>query len=359
MTDSGLGMHSLQGTTTLIIGGAGFVGSNLTQMLLDQGAADITVVDNLLSSDADNIVTDPRVKFIFGSITDSRILEQLRKQYDYVFHLACYHGNQSSIANPMADLENNLLPSLVLFDYLASKVATRKVVYAAAGCSVAPKIFGEATPTAEDAPVSLFQDSPYSISKLAGELYGNYFWSSQGLPVVRARFQNVYGPREVLGAGQWRGTPATVWRNVVPTFIWRALLGMPLMIDGGGRTSRDFIYVEDLCLGLVSCAVQGRPGEAYNLSSGRETTIGKLAELIVAETASESSIVASPRRGWDNSGNRVGDPSKSEHELGFAARTSIQEGLRETIRWTSENRSRIAGSIERHSGMIRRLGASS
>ena len=79
------------------------------------------------------------------------------------------------------------------------------------------------TATAEDAPVSLFHDSPYSISKLVGEMYGNYYFMRYGLPFVKARFQNVYGPGEILGAGRWRGTPHTVWRNVTPTFIWKAL----------------------------------------------------------------------------------------------------------------------------------------
>ncbi len=108
----------------------------------------------------------------------------------------------------------------------------------------------EAQATKEDAPVSLFHDSPYSISKLIGEMYGNYYFTRYKMPFVRARFQNVYGPGEILGAGQWRGTEHTVWRNVTPTFVWKALHGAALPVENGGIASRDFIFVEDLVRGL-------------------------------------------------------------------------------------------------------------
>lgn len=101
----------------LVIGGAGFVGSNLVHQILETAPRQIIVVDNLLSSDVANISNDPRVHFIFGSITEDKILASLPNDLDYVFHLACYHGNQSSISNPLADHENNTLTSLKLFDH--------------------------------------------------------------------------------------------------------------------------------------------------------------------------------------------------------------------------------------------------
>lgn len=346
------------GKDILIVGGAGFVGSNLSHMLLDRGVENITIVDNLLSSDPSNLPIDPRARFVYGSITDPRILEQLAPRYDYVFHLACYHGNQSSIADPMADHANNLLPSLILFDYLTRNVDVEKVVYAAAGCAVAEKVYGEATATREDAPVSMFHDSPYSISKIVGELYGNYFWQRSGLPFVKARFQNVYGPREVLGAGRWRGTPATVWRNVVPTFIWRALNGMPLRLDGDGQTSRDFIFVQDLCEGLIACAASGKPGESYNLSTGIERSIADLADTVIRLSGSNSRVKRVSRRSWDRSGNRFGDPTKSRDELGFEAAVGLEEGVQETIDWTRAKRDLIASCIDGHGPLLATSGDS-
>ena len=193
-------------TKVLVVGGAGFVGSNLCHHLLEnEGIAYLWIVDNLLSSDISNVPDDPRVRFIYGSITEEGILRQLPRDFDFVYHLACYHGNQSSIADPFADHDNNTLTSLKLFDALKDFKLLEKVVYSAAGCAVAEKTFDDAKPTLEDAPVSLFHDSPYSISKLIGEMYGNYYFMRYGFPFVKARFQNVYGPREILGAVRWRG----------------------------------------------------------------------------------------------------------------------------------------------------------
>ena len=272
-------MTSFENKHVLIVGGAGFVGSNLAHLLVKENPKKITIVDNLLSSETINIPNRDNVEFLYGSITDNKILDSLPDDIDFVFHLACYHGNQSSIHDPLADHENNTLTTLKLFEKLKNYNLT-KVVYAAAGCAVAEKTFDDATATHEDAPVSLYHDSPYSISKIIGELYGNYYWRRYDLPVVKTRFQNVYGPREILGAGQWRGTVNTVWRNVTPTFIWKSLNQEALPLDNGGNASRDFIFVEDMARGLMCAALRGDPGEVYNLASGVETTILELAETI-------------------------------------------------------------------------------
>ena len=106
----------------LVVGGAGFVGSNLTLKLLENDPAEVLVVDNLLSSEASNVPVANNVRFIYGSITDDAILRSLPNDLDYVFHLACYHGNQSSMANPLADHENNTLTSLKLFERLKDQI---------------------------------------------------------------------------------------------------------------------------------------------------------------------------------------------------------------------------------------------
>lgn len=334
---------------TLIVGGAGFVGSNLCHHLLaEHEPKEIWIVDNLLSSDIANVPADPRVRFIFGSITDERILHSLPDDLDFVFHLACYHGNQSSIADPLADHDNNTLTTLKLFERLKELKNLKKVVYAAAGCAVAEKTFDNAEPTPEDAPVTLFHDSPYSISKLVGEMYGNYYWMRHGLPFVKARFQNVYGPREILGAGQWRGTPHTVWRNVIPTFIWKALHKEALPLDNAGQGSRDFIYVDDIVRGLIACAERGVLGEAYNLASGLETTILDLAKTINRLTGNATPPDVHPPRDWDRSGKRFGGTEKSIRDINFEANVFLENGLRQTIDWTRKNYNLIQDSIEKH-----------
>jgi len=336
MTDRSL-LEAFSGARILVVGGAGFVGSNLVALLLSARPTEVIIVDNLLSADRSNVPDDAAVRFIEGSIADDGVLAALPPAIDYAFHLACYHGNQSSIADPLADHDNNLITSLKLFSRLSGTKGLRKVVYAAAGCAVAKKTAEEPAATSEDAPVELFHDSPYSISKLVGEMYGNYFFRRSGLPFVKARFQNVYGPREILGAGRWRGTPHTVWRNVTPTFIFKALHKEALPLINGGRDGRDFIYVEDLCEGLVRCATRGVPGEAYNLATGRETRIFDLAECINRCTGNPVAAKVEPPRDWDRSGRRYGDPEKSRAALGFAARTELGEGIERTVAWTRQN----------------------
>ena len=202
----------------LVVGGAGFVGSNLVLKLLEEEPSEVLVVDNLLSSEACNVPEAPNVRHVCGSITDDAVLRSLPDDLDFAFHLACYHGNQSSIADPLADHENNTLTTLKLFERLKELKNLRKVVYARPvasggedlrrcrsyhrGCSRLP-----------------FHDSPYSISKLIGEMYGNYY-RAHGLPLSRPASRTQVP--EILG-GRWRGTPHTVWRNAIPTFVWKTL----------------------------------------------------------------------------------------------------------------------------------------
>jgi UDP-glucose 4-epimerase len=337
-----------QGKKILVIGGAGFVGSNLCYQLLQEGAHHVTVLDNLLSAQAENLPKDEKVGFVFGSISDDRILMNLAKDYEYVFHLATYHGNQSSIHDPISDHENNTITTLKLCEHFKGVPHLKKMVYSSAGCTVAKKTYDDVGATDEDAEVSLYHDSPYQISKIIGEFYGNYYWMKYQIPFVKARFQNVYGPREVLGAGSWRGTPATVWRNVTPTFIWKALHQEELPLENEGKASRDFIYVDDIVEGLIACAVNGKAGEVYNLASGQETTIKELAEAINRLTNNPTPILYTNPRPWDRSGKRFGSTEKAQKDLGFIAKISLEDGLKETINWTKENRPFILSNISKH-----------
>jgi nucleoside-diphosphate-sugar epimerase len=165
---------------------------------------------------------------------------------------------------------------------------------------------------------------------------------------VSARFQNVYGPWEILGAGRWRGTPETVWRNVTPTFVYRALKGLPLRLDNEGLATRDFIFVDDIVRGLIRCAAAGAPGEAYNLASGVETSIAELASTINANVDVPAPVTLAPRRGWDHSGRRFGSTDKARDQLGFEAVVPLDEGIRQTVDWTRRHLEMIDRSIERH-----------
>ncbi len=347
-------IESFNNASVLVTGGAGFVGSNLVRMFLQlSDRTTITIVDNLLSSERSNIPDNARVKFIEGSIADDMALSQLSDKFDYIFHLTTYHGNQSSIADPLADHGNNTLTTLKLYGHVKNFKKVRKIVYSSAGCSVAKKTFADAIATTEEDPIEVKQDSPYSISKIIGEFYSVYYHKQHGLPTVRARFQNVYGPGEILGAGKWRGTPATVWRNVTPTFIYKALKGNPLPLENEGIASRDFIFVEDICRGLVACALKGKSGDVYNVASGKESTIFQLATLINKLTGNTAGFEYLPKRAWDSSGRRFGSTIKAERGLDFKAVVNLEDGLSKTIEWTKANLPIIEANIAKHDEKMR------
>jgi UDP-glucose 4-epimerase len=345
-------MSDLGGRKVLVVGAAGFVGSNLVAELLGLGAGEIVAVDNLLSAERENLPEDERIEFVEGSIADDEILAALPDDLEYVFHLATYHGNQSSIENPIADHDNNLVTTLKLYERIREFTSLRKVVYSGSGGTVAPKTFEEASATDEDQPISLFLDSPYQISKIAGEFYSAYYHSHHGTPISWVRFQNVYGPGEVLGAGRWRGSN-TVWRNVTPTFVYKALKHESLPLQNGGIATRDFIYVDDICRGLIATAERGTPGEVYNLASGAQVTIREHAEKINELAGNPTPVALEPAREWDHSGRRFGDPTKAREQLGFACEVGWEEGLRRTVEWTRENLDWIESCIHRHRERLR------
>lgn len=333
----------------LVVGGAGFVGSTLVRALLETEIKSVTVVDNLLSAERENLPTDERIDFREASIVDDTVLADIEDRYEFVFHLATYHGNESSLANPLADHQHSLLSTVKLLEYLSSFETVERVVYTSTGCALAPKGDGPTEPVTESGPVPLDHDSPYQISKVSGEMYCVYYHRAVDLPVVRARFQNVYGPGEVLGAGEWRGTEHTVWRNVVPTFVYRALKGLPLEVHGEGRATRDFIYVEDVVEGLLTMAkTSDVGGEVFNVATGDETTIRHLARTVNDLTGNDAGIEFIPRRSWDRSIHRSGSPRKAKAELGFEATTTLREGLERTIAWTRENMELVDRCVRQH-----------
>lgn len=345
-------MQTFDRSNILVVGGAGFVGSNLVKELIATSSAHVLVCDNLLSAERFNVPQSKQVDFLEGSITHDAVLKQLPRHLDYVFHLATYHGNQNSMADPLADHENNTYSTIRLYDWLKTYKGLKKVVYSGAGCTVAEKTYGPAKATTEEDPVSLWLDTPYQMSKIFGEFYSNYYFKAHKLPVVKARFQNVYGPGEILGAGQWRGTTATVWRNVIPTFIYRAIKQMPLKVENGGVASRDFIFARDIARGLMHCAAYGAAGEAYNLASGEETSILDLANLINQYAGSKTALELTPMRAWDRSGKRFGSTEKAKEKIQFAAEVALADGLKLTVEWTKANLPLIETCIRKHDAQM-------
>lgn len=338
----------------LITGANGFVGSSLAKRLKKHFSDSIIIgVDNFLSSDPQNISTNYDY-FITLSATDTRLQEYIQKHnIDTIFHLAAFSANINSLYNPRLDIENSLLSTLNLLELTKNNKNIERFVYSSAGCSMGLVDENGKKFIVENEEVSLKLDTPYQISKVTGEMYCNFYNQYYHIPTVRARFQNVYGEGEILGAGLYRGSEATIWRNVTPIFIYKALKNEPLFINGNGEDSRDFIYINDICDGLIHCAtIKDINSDVFNLATGVPTTIKELAQKIIAISNSSSKIEYLPKRDWDNSFQRFASTEKSKKILDFEAKTNIDIGLKKTIDWTQKNMDMIEKSINKHKAFL-------
>jgi UDP-glucose 4-epimerase len=319
-----------EGRSILITGGAGCIGSNLATALAAQGAARVLVLDNLSSASRWNVPDHPAVRFVQGSVLDDETLRAVfAERPDYVYHLAALFANQNSVDHPEQDLQVNGLGTLKTLQ-CAHRAGVRQFVYASSGCSV----YGSKAPLplAEDY-VSIDLDTPYQITKLLGELYCNFFFNYYKLPVVRARFFNVYGPGEIPGR----------YRNVIPNFLYWAMRREPLPITGTGEETRDFTYVGDIIQGLLAAGVaEDAVGEAVNLASGREVAVIALADLINELTGNEAGVRYVERRPWDNITRRCASVEKAGRVLGYRPATDFETGVRRTWKWFDANWNRIS-----------------
>jgi nucleoside-diphosphate-sugar epimerase len=314
-----------RGKTVLITGGAGCIGSNLCRALLDAGAAQVVLLDDLSAGSRWNLPSPDRLTFIQGSVTDAKILARaLARQPDVLFHLAAFFANQNSVEHPEEDLHVNGLGTLRVLQQ-AHRCGVGRVVYASSGCAVYD---AEAPLPLREEFVTLRLATPYQITKLLGELYCNFFYLHHGLPVVQARLFNVYGPGEVPGR----------YRNVIPNFFYWAHRRQPLPITGTGEETRDFTYVDDIVRGLLRCGVLPQAvGQAINLACGQETRVLDLAEQINALTGNSAGLRRVERRCWDNQHRRRACLKKAQTLLGYRPRTDLTCGLRRTLSWFQDH----------------------
>jgi UDP-glucose 4-epimerase len=317
------------GSTVLVTGGAGCIGASLTSALAAQGAAKILVLDDLSSASRWNVPEHPVVRFVQGSVLDDEALRAVfAEKPDYVYHLAALFANQNSVDHPEQDLMVNGLGTLKTLQF-AHLAGVRRFVYASSGCSVYGSV--APLPLVEDF-VSIDLDTPYQITKLLGELYCNFYFHYYKVPVVRARFFNVYGPGEIPGR----------YRNVIPNFLYWAMRREPLPITGTGEETRDFTYVADIVQGLLAAGTAEQAvGEAMNLASGTEVTVAHLATLINELTGNPAGLRYVERRSWDHIVRRRASVEKAGRLLGYRPSTDFDTGVRRTWEWFGRHWDRI------------------
>lgn len=320
--------------TVLVTGGAGCVGSNLCKKLSELNVKKVIILDDLSSAYEWNIPKAKNIQFIKGSILDEEMLKRAFKEKpEYVFHLAAHFANQNSVDNPEKDLMINGIGTLKVLQY-ANLLNVKRFVYSSSGCGV----YGlESKMPFEEHDISINLHTPYQVTKLLGELYTNYFHNLYELPIVNARFFNVFGPGEVPGR----------YRNVIPNFFYWAMNKRMLSITGDGKETRDWTYVGDIIDGLLAMGIKEEAiGEAINLGSGNEHRVIDMAHVVNKLSSNGAGVVYVDRRDWDVKHRLLSSIDKARRLLDYNPQTKFDDGLEKVHEWFVNNWENIDKSAE-------------
>lgn len=302
----------------LVTGGAGFIGSHLTDALVASGCR-VTVLDNLSTGHRRNIdQLKDRIDFVQGDIRDAAVLDRVIDGCDVVFHQAAVVSVTQSVDNPPHACEVNGLGTVRVLD-ACRRADVRRVVMASSSA-----VYGDdprLPKTEEMAPMPL---SPYAVQKLTGELYASVFGQLYGLETVCLRYFNVFGPRQ---------DPSSPYSGVISIFMTKAAAGEAPTIYGDGGQTRDFVYVDDVV--RANLAAAGRPqaaGRVFNVGRGESIRIRELWALI-GEIAG---IGLPPAYGPPRPGDirdSVSDIGAIRRSLAFVPEVGLRQGLEKTLAW--------------------------
>lgn len=313
----------------LITGGAGFIGSNLVHYLRQQRPSwELHVVDLLTyAGNLENIaslIDSKSIHFHKVDICDARSIEDLfvAKNFDLVFHLAAESHVDRSIHSAEAFVRTNVLGTQTLLDAAKASDVKRFIHIST------DEVYGSLGPTGrflETTPLD--PTSPYSASKASSDLMALAFHKTHGLHVAITRCTNNYGPFQFP-------------EKLIPLFVTNALQDLPLPLYGDGMNVRSWIYVEDHCEGLLDVAEHGRAGEVYNIggSAEMEKPNREVTSVILSILGKPASLVKTVADRPAHDRRYAVDYSKIQGELGWAPRTSFEEGIRKTVAWYMENR---------------------
>lgn len=296
----------------LITGGAGFIGVHLADHLLRSGDYGVTVLDNESLGDRDNLDLD-RVRFVGGDLRSREDLRAALEGKDAVVHLAADTRVMDSIENPAHNFENNVIGTFNLLEECRAQGVDRIVAASTGGA-----IVGDVPPPVHER-MAAQPTSPYGASKLMLEGYLSAYSGAYGMRGCALRFSNIYGPRSFHKG------------SVVAHFFKRILAGEPLVVYGDGSQARDFLYVGDLVEG-IRVAIDSDAVGAFQLGSGKPTTVNELLELMRSATGRDLDIQYADFRAGEVLQTWC-EIDKARDGFGFDPRTSLDEGIRRTWEW--------------------------
>lgn len=305
----------------LVTGGAGFIGSNLVEALVEHGHT-VRVLDNFSTGKRENLAhLRDRIDLIEGDLTVLGDVRRAVQDVEVVFHQGAVPSVPKSITDPLGSNAANVTGTLHVL-VAARDAGVRRVVYASSS-----SIYGDQDPDAPKVETMIPQPiSPYGVAKLAAEHYCQVFYSVYRLETVALRYFNVFGPRQ---------DPNSMYAAVIPRFITALLQDEPPTIYGDGGQTRDFTYVGNVVAGNLLAAqapAEQVAGEVFNLAAGGQTSLNQLVEMLQELIGVTVTPFYSEPRPGDIRHSRA-DIGKAQQRMGYAPRISLLEGLRRTVDW--------------------------
>ena len=302
----------------LVTGGAGFIGSHLTEALVARGVR-VTVIDNLSTGHRRNIAhLEENISFIEGDIRDASMLDRAVTGCDVVFHQAAVVSVTQSVQDPSHSCEVNDLGTVRVLD-ASRKNGVRRIVMASSSA-----VYGDDPSLPKTETMTPRPLTPYAVQKLTGEYYASVFGQLYGLETACLRYFNVYGPRQ---------DPSSPYSGVISIFMTRATVGEAPIIYGDGSQSRDFVYVNDVVqANLLAATRDEAAGKVFNVGTGSAIRIDALWALI----GNLAGACAEPQFGAPRSGDilhSVADISHIRQAVGFIPQVNLRQGLTDTLAW--------------------------
>lgn len=303
----------------LVTGGAGFIGSNLVEYLVEHGEA-VRVLDNFLTGKRENLAPWlSRIELIEGDLRDPDICARATEDMDFVLHEGALASVPLSVAEPVRTSEINIIGTVQLL-HACVKSKVKRLVYAASSSA-----YGENPEPSKHEGLLPAPLSPYAAAKLSGEYFCQAFASSYGLETVGIRYFNVFGPRQ---------DPGSQYSAVIPLFITAMLAGKSPVIYGDGLQSRDFTYIANIVEGniLAARAPREASGRVINVACGRSYSLLDLIEAINKALGTKIQPRFEPARVGDVKYS-LADISLARQLLGYDVKVNFDEGLRRTVEW--------------------------
>lgn len=308
----------------LVTGGAGFIGSNIVEVLVKHGH-DVTVLDNLLTGFRKNLRSVSKdIRFIKGDIRNARDVRKAIAKNRVIIHQAAIRSVPKSVDDPFLSHHVNASGTLLLLEE-AKRAGVGRFVYASSS-----SVYGNATKFPQREGDPLLPLSPYGVSKLAGENYAYTYFTNFGLETVALRYFNVYGPRQ---------NPESKYSAVVPAFLDMIRKGRSPVVDGDGRQSRDFTFVGDVVRANLAAAFGPKlcAGHAFNIGGGQEVSVLGVLKALAQATGKSVKPVFGPARKGD-ARRTCTDLSKARRLLGWTPQVTFKDGIRQTVEWFGSSR---------------------